>query len=150
VRLIGAYLSQACIYYRSVSYRRAFLTGVHLIGMRSLQECILQACIFYRRILIGVWLIAMTFLQCSQYLFKPLSHTGRHCVGWHTVVCYGAPEWFRVVLAKEGLMHTSRICPPEVRGIFINHEGQRNLGALNQLRQGWQERPILIRLTGRD
>jgi hypothetical protein len=24
-----------------------------------------------------------------------ISHTGRHCVGWHAVVCYGAPEWFR-------------------------------------------------------
>jgi hypothetical protein len=24
-----------------------------------------------------------------------ISHTGCHCVGWHAVVCYGAPEWFR-------------------------------------------------------
>jgi hypothetical protein len=33
-----------------------------------------------------------------------ISHTGRHCVGWHVVVCYGAPEWFR---------------PPEVPRLFM-------------------------------
>jgi hypothetical protein len=26
-----------------------------------------------------------------------ISHAGRHCVRWHAVVCYGAPEWFRLV-----------------------------------------------------
>jgi hypothetical protein len=49
-----------------MSYRRACLTGVYLAG---------------------VWLIGVHL--------KPLSHTGRYCVGWHAVVCYGAPEWFR-------------------------------------------------------
>jgi hypothetical protein len=24
-----------------------------------------------------------------------ISRTGRHGVGWHAVMCYGAPEWFR-------------------------------------------------------
>src|SRR5271154_4041333 len=33
----------------------------------------------------------------SGLIFTPpkISHTGRHCVGWHAVVCYGAPEWLR-------------------------------------------------------
>src|SRR5947199_3642713 len=33
----------------------------------------------------------------SGLIFTPpkISHAGRHCVGWHAVVCYGAPEWFR-------------------------------------------------------
>jgi hypothetical protein len=52
-----------------MSYRRACLTGVYLAG---------------------VWLIGVRL--------KPPSHTGRHCVGWHAVVCYGAPEWFRLKL----------------------------------------------------
>jgi hypothetical protein len=50
-----------------MSNRRACLTGVYLAG---------------------VWLIGVRL--------KPPSHTGRHCVGWHAVMCYGAPEWFRV------------------------------------------------------
>jgi hypothetical protein len=49
-----------------MSYRRARLTGVYLAD---------------------VWLIGVRL--------KPPSHTGRHCVGWHAVVCYGVPEWFR-------------------------------------------------------
>jgi hypothetical protein len=49
-----------------MSNRRACLTGVYLAG---------------------VWLIGVRL--------KPPSHTGRHCVGWHAVMCYGAPEWFR-------------------------------------------------------
>jgi hypothetical protein len=34
----------------------------------------------------------------SGLIFTPpkISHTGRHCVGCHAVVCYGVPEWFRV------------------------------------------------------
>jgi hypothetical protein len=34
----------------------------------------------------------LTFLQRSPHLFKPSSHTGRHRVGWHAMVCYGAPN----------------------------------------------------------
>jgi hypothetical protein len=35
----------------------------------------------------------MTF---SRTYFKPPSHQSAcHCVGWHVVVCYGGPEWFR-------------------------------------------------------
>jgi hypothetical protein len=32
------------------------------------------------------------FLTVASHTY--LSHTGRHCVGWHAVVCFGAPEWF--------------------------------------------------------
>src|SRR5450432_999850 len=32
----------------------------------------------------------------KQAYIKPLSHrSAYHCVGWHVVVCYGGPEWFR-------------------------------------------------------
>src|SRR5436305_10946072 len=28
-----------------------------------------------------------------------ISHFGRRGVGWHVVLCYGGPEWFRTILA---------------------------------------------------
>src|SRR5436190_14804913 len=34
-----------------------------------------------------------------------ISHTSRHCVGWHAVVCYGAPEWYRIATSLPGRPH---------------------------------------------
>ena len=37
------------------------------------------------------------YTQKAGFIFTPptISHVGRSCVGWHAVVCYGAPEWYR-------------------------------------------------------
>ena len=58
------------------------LTGVHLTGVH----------------LIGVYLIGAG--ACNSWACENLSQSAYHCVGWHAVVCYGVPEWFRVVSIK--------------------------------------------------
>src|SRR5271156_1615278 len=50
----------------------------------------------------------------SGLIFTPpkISHTGRHCVGWHAVVCYGAPEWYRFITISTKLSRVAAIVAP--------------------------------------
>src|SRR5271163_3200734 len=109
-----------------MSYRRACHTSVYLAG---------------------VWLIGVRL--------KPPSHTGRHCVGWHAVVCYGAPEWFRFRKTPES---TACLLPGRILilGIFVriaeyNHlHARRNTGSKAMsisatcAAMGWQHRWCLL------
>src|SRR3954447_20077345 len=78
------HLASPCISYRRASYGRASY-GQLYIGVHLLVTDIYLAGVR----LIGVYLGPRTCL-------KPSSHRpAYHCVGWHAVMCYGAPEWFR-------------------------------------------------------
>jgi hypothetical protein len=55
-------------------------------------------------------------------LSPKVSHTGRHCVGWHAVVCYGAPEWSRIQRVLAGTCNAFSINFPWLaeNGMHIN------------------------------
>src|SRR4051794_13520113 len=42
--------------------------------------------------------------RASHSLRSPSHRPAYHCVGWHAVMCYGAPEWFRAVFNGQPLV----------------------------------------------
>jgi hypothetical protein len=76
-----------------------FFKGVHLLGMHLLGVHLMGVH------LIGVASYGHTYLMSVDLSGRncypdtpPVPTPTYHCVGWHVVVCYGGPEWFRFIL----------------------------------------------------
>src|ERR1700722_3659433 len=69
--------------------RLACTPGMHAYKMHACKRCTPMRCTSMSH--------PANVYPESGFIFIPpkISHTGRHCVGWHAVMCYGAPEWFR-------------------------------------------------------
>jgi hypothetical protein len=60
--------------------------------------------------LMGVYPVGVDLMgvDLSGPKLPPAHIPAYHCVGWHVVVCYGGPEWFRLlkIVAPEVLRNS--------------------------------------------